>query len=382
MVPVHRRPFLLLQALGAANDNLVKQATLVLIGFGLISFAGSPSLWTNLASGLFILPFLVFSTYAGAWVARTDLKVAIIWVKNLEIGCAVLAGLGLWLGRIELLLLALACLGIQSTLFGPTKFTWPARTEAQDQLPSVTGSIEALTFIAILVGSLVGGALVSMPGVLAGLVISLALLGRVLAQRLPAVPASSVQSDDREDSVDTRRARRLISWFWFLGASYLTQLPLLAEQLMELPPEGVSWLLAAFAVGVGLGSKCVNLIGPNSIRIGFIGLIVFGLGLPWLSQLSLPLGIAALAALGVFGGLYVVPLYVWMQRRLAGPALPTAIGRNNRLNAVFMVASAGFGILTLAVIGLSAVEYFSLMALLSLPWWGQIRAFADQDSGS
>ena len=382
MRPVHRRPFLLLQAFGAANDNLVKQAILVMVGFGLIEFSGAPSLWTNAASGLFILPFLVLSVWAGRWVARSDLRDSIILIKNLEILCAVLAGVGLITGQLVLLLLALTCLGIQSTLFGPTKFTWPARTESKAALAGVTGSIEALTFIAILVGSLVGGLMVSMPTALALLVIGLALFGRLLAHRLPSVPVVEIDDQVVVDTPEIRRTRGLISWFWFLGASYLTQLPLLAEQLMQLPPEGVSILLAAFATGVGIGSKLVPLLGAKSIVAGFIGLVVCGVSLPFVSLASLYAGVALLALLGVFGGLYVVPLYVWMQVHLAGPALPKAIGRNNRLNAVFMVASAGFGVVTLAFLELEPDIYFVVLAALSLAWAPLVTKFKRQASGS
>lgn len=362
----HRRYFLTLQGLGAANDNLVKQAILVMIGFGLITYPGEASLWTNLASALFILPFLLFSVWAGRWVAVRDLRDVIRWIKTLEIVCAVLAGAGLVLENLYLLLGALTLLGIQSTLFGPSKFSWPARTEPPSQLPSVTGSIEAITFIAILLGSLVGGLMVSTPVGLALLVISLAVVGRVLAQYLPSVPAISRELPEYTDQPQTLAARRLISWFWFLGASYLTQLPLLADGLMQIQAEATSSLLAAFAIGVGIGSKLASRWTAHSLTIGLWGLIALGISLPFAATASFIAGLINLAALGVMGGLYVVPLYVWMQTHLSETDLPQAIGANNRLNAVLMVLSAGFGILTLVVVGLSPTLYFVILASLSL----------------
>lgn len=382
MTHLNRQVFLTLQGLGAGNDNLVKQAILVMIGFGLVDYVGDPSLWTNVASGLFIIPFLLLSGVAGRWVAVTDLRRVIITIKNLEVLCALMAAAGLVLGNLTLLLVSLAGLGAQSTLFGPSKFSWPARTESIEALPSVTGSIEAITFMAILLGSLIGGLMVSIPVALAGLIVSLALIGRWLAGRLPSVPAASTELASYHDHPQAIKARRLISWFWFLGASYLTQLPLLTREIMQWPAESVSYALAAFAIGVGVGSKATRHIGATSLPAGYIGLIVLGLILPFCAQLSGWTGLLALAGLGVAGGLYVVPLYVWMQQHLPVSDLPQAIGRNNRLNAILMIASAGFAIVTLVQLGLTPEQYFVTLALCSAliaPW---VKGFATGYSGS
>lgn len=382
MNPLSRRPFLVLQGLGAGNDNLVKQAILVMIGFGLIEYAGPSSLWTNLASALFILPFLLLSDLAGRWVATQNLRDVIIRIKNLELVCAAVAGTGLVLGNLTLLLIALAGLGAQSTLFGPSKFSWPARTERIEDLPAVTGSIEAITFIAILLGSLVGGLLVSAPIALSVLVLGLAIIGRYLAGRLPSVPPLSVQNSPYQDHPQALRSRRLISWFWFLGASYLTQLPLLTQQIMGWTAESVSWLLAAFAIGVGAGSKWVSRIPNRAQPLGFVGLIVFGISLPFAAAVSPIAGLANLLALGVAGGLYVVPLYVWMQTYLNASELPQAIGRNNRLNAALMVASAAFSIALLVLLEVTPTLYFIVLALLSLMTYPMVREFNRDYSGS
>ena len=366
---MQRPTFLTLQTLGAANDNFVKQAILVMIGFGLIQYPGPASLWTNAASGLFILPFLVFSTRAGRWVAQNDLRTVLIRVKSLEIGCASLACAGLLFGNVYVLLSALTLLGFQSAFFGPAKFSWPARTESSKDLPKVTGSIEALTFLAILLGSLIGGAMVENTLGLAILVMSTAMLGLLCAIRLPAVPVTDTAAVRRyADQPQTLQARRLISWFWFLGASYLTQLPLLANDIMNLAPQQVSYLLAAFAVGVGVGSKLVPLFGNTALRLGVSMMIAAGFALPWVAGTGLAAGLTLLAIVGMAGGLYVVPLYVWMQQNLSAAELAQAIGLNNRLNAILMVASAGFGILALTLLSVSTTLYFMLLPALTLLW--------------
>lgn len=340
-----------------------------MIGFGLIDYPGSASLWTNAASGLFILPFLLVSTRAGRWVAQNDLRTVLIRVKILEIGCAALACAGLLLSNLYLLLIALTLLGIQSAFFGPAKFSWPARTESGADLPKVTGSIEALTFLAILLGSLVGGAMVENRLGLAALVMSTAMLGLLCAIRLPNVPVTDTAAVRRyTDQPQALQARRLISWFWFLGASYLTQLPLLANSIMDLEAQQVGYLLAAFAVGVGVGSKLVPLFGKTALRSGISLMIAAGFALPWVASMGLSAGLILLCIVGLAGGLYVVPLYVWMQQNLSAADLAQAIGLNNRLNAILMVASAGFGIFTLTLLGVSTTVYFMLLPALTLLW--------------
>ncbi|QGG80021.1 hypothetical protein GH975_05285 [Litorivicinus lipolyticus] len=357
--------FLGVQALGAANDNLVKQAALVLFSFGLIPLVGDSSLWTNAASGLFILPFLLFSSYAGRWSTRQDYRRAMVIIKQLEIVCAIVAGAGILLKQPLLLLLSLFLLGTQSTFFGPVKFSWPARAVAPRQLPKVTGMIEALTFVAILAGSLVGGALVTRPALLVALVLTLAVAGLWMATRLTPMPPRNPTPAPYHDGAETRRCRRLISWFWFLGASYLTQLGLLARELMGLGPQHVSYCLAAFAIGVAIGSPLSARV-RHSHRAGWIGLMIMGLWLPVAGASGMSAGLIALAGLGIAGGLYVVPLYVRLQTRLSDDDLPQAIALNNRLNAVYMIASAVAGIGLLSVLGLSARDYFWVLASASL----------------
>ena len=150
-----------------------------------------------------------------------------------------------------------------------------------------------------------------------------------------------------------------------LGRSYLTQLPLLANDIMNLAPQQVSYLLAAFAVGVGMGSKLVPLFGNIALRLGILMMIVAGFALPWVAGTGLAAGLILLAIVGLAGGLYVVPLYVWMQQNLSAAELAQAIGLNNRLNAILMVASAGFGILTLALLNVTSALYFMLLPALT-----------------
>ncbi|MGB0957715.1 MAG: hypothetical protein ACPGUF_04510, partial [Litorivicinus sp.] len=241
----------------------------------------------------------------------------------------------------------------------------PARAVPQSELPKLTGMIESLTFVAILGGSLIGGALVYRPSLLILLVVGCAVLGIWLATRLCPMPAAVSTEVAYHDSEDTKRCRRLISWFWFLGASYLTQLGLLARELMAIDATQVSYCLAAFALGVSVGSPLAARL-YQSHRLGWIGLIVLGLALPVLAQFDWRLGLAGLAGLGVAGGLYVVPIYVRLQTTLTAVELPQAIALNNRLNAVYMIASAVAGMALLGVLQITPRDYFWLLALSSL----------------
>ena len=147
-----------------------------------------------------------------------------------------------------------------------------------------------------------------------------AILGLVCAIRLPSVPVTDtkrcvVMQTNLNPSSTAADFLVLV-----LGASYLTQLPLLANDIMNLAPQQVSYLLAAFAVGVGAGSKLVPLFGNIALRLGILMMIVAGFALPWVASMVCrridPFGYR-----GAGGRTAVVPLYVWMQqnwRRGAG----------------------------------------------------------------
>ncbi len=398
------RPFFLTQFLGAFNDNLFKNALVVLLTFQAASWTTiAPALLANLAAGIFILPFFLFSATAGQLADKYDKARLTRLVKVLEIAIMLVALAGFVLHSLAVLLGALFLLGCHSTLFGPVKYALLPQHLHEDELVGGNALVEAGTFVAILLGTLAGGMLAAAEnGALwiaaAGLVVALA--GYLTSRGVPPAPAPEPGLKVNPNPL-TETWRNIgfarenqpvylailgISWFWLYGALFLAQFPAYAKGVIGGGEGTVTLLLATFTVGIGIGSLLCEKLSGGQIEIGLvpfgsIGLTIFGLDLAFASPAGLPAGaplavaevlaqpgvirvLVALLMLGVFGGFFIVPLYAMMQSRSAAAHRARVIAANNIMNALFMVsgALAAGGLLSA---GLSIPALFGVAAVMN-----------------
>ncbi len=398
------RPFFLTQFLGAFNDNLFKNALVVLLTFQAASWTTiAPALLANLAAGIFILPFFLFSATAGQLADKYDKARLTRLVKVLEIAIMLVALAGFVMHSLAVLLGALFLLGCHSTLFGPVKYALLPQHLHEDELVGGNALVEAGTFVAILLGTLAGGMLAAAEhGALwiaaAGLVVALA--GYLTSRGVPPAPAPEPGLKVNPNPL-TETWRNIgfarenqpvylailgISWFWLYGALFLAQFPAYAKSVIGGGEGTVTLLLATFTVGIGLGSLLCEKLSGGQIEIGLvpfgsIGLTIFGLDLAFASPAGLPAGaplavaevlaqpgvvrvLVALLMLGVFGGFFIVPLYAMMQSRSAAAHRALVIAANNIMNALFMVAGAlaAGGLLSA---GLSIPALFGVAAVMN-----------------
>ena len=388
-------PFFLVQFSGAFNDNLYRNALLVLLVSGAVA-AERVNLWVNLAAGLFMLPFFLFSPLAGQLADRCDRAWLMRWVKGAEVLIMVAAALALWLQAWGWLLALLFAMGAQSAFFGPLKYAILPQQLAPRELVAGNALVGMGTFIAILAGT-IGGTLLAGnpdPEFRVGIaVILIALLGWSTSIAVPPAPgpAPALPIDWnplRQFAVLHRLAaeRRTvlvavlaISWFWALGVSYLTQIPNFVVAVLGGAPPLIALLLSAFVVGIATGSLLCSRLGGARGGLGLVAFGALGLGL---FGIDLALAAAAAAAepvvrswelvrilgdivlLGASGGLYVIPLYVRLQREAAEDRRARMISFNNLLNALFMVAASLLGMLVLGLLQRSIAEFFLLLSLL------------------
>lgn len=397
-------PFFVTQFLGAFNDNLFKNALVVLLTFHAASWTTlSPEILTNLAAGIFILPFFLFSATAGQLADKFDKARLARLVKLLEMLIMVIAAFGFFMHSLAVLLGALFLLGLHSTLFGPVKYAILPQHLAEEELVGGNGLVESGTFVAILVGTLAGGLLAGIGGhpswvALAGLLVAAA--GYLASRGIPAAPAPvpglavnlNPFSETWRNIGFARQNRTVflsilgISWFWLYGALFLAQFPVYAKNVLGGDETSVTLLLATFTVGIGLGSMLCEKLSGKHVEIGLvpfgsIGLTLFGVDLLFSSPASLPaaapLAISALLGqhstwrvlfdlfgLGLFGGFFIVPLYVLIQLRSAPEHRARIIAANNILNALFMVVGA---LLAAGLLGngLSIPRLFGIAALFN-----------------
>jgi len=375
-------PLFVTQFLGAFNDNVYKNALLVLLAFGGVAWTSMPvEVLANLAAGLFILPFFLFSATAGQLADKIDKARLARWVKALEIVIISLAAVGFWLHSLPILLVALFLLGLQSTLFGPLKYAILPQHLRSHELVGGNALVEAGTFVAILLGTLTGGLLAGMNGGIAFIVcicFAVAIGGFLASCRIPVAPPPMPELKISFNPLtETLRCLRLakkeksvfqsilgISWFWAYGALLLTQFPVYTKRVLGGDETLVTVLLAVFSIGIGAGSLiCEKLtrrrgkaVEPGLVPLGALGMTIFGLDLALASPGNIsgelqPLAellqqgstwrvLVDLLLLGGFGGLYCVPLYALIQQRSQAEYRARIIAANNILNALFMVLIA------------------------------------------
>jgi 1-acyl-sn-glycerol-3-phosphate acyltransferase len=372
-------PFFWTQFAGAANDNLFKFAFTVMVTYQLQLDWLPPSMAGLVIGALFILPFLLFSATSGQLADKYDKRGLIIFVKRLEIFIMALAAWGFFIKNIPILLGCTFLMGLHSTLFGPVKFAYLPQHLGERELTGGNGMVEMGTFVAILLGNVVGGLIIAVPEIGAHHVgfacVALAVAGRAVSSWIPASaatdPALKINWNPfsetwrnlglaRENLV-VFRSLLGISWMWFFGAVFLSQFPSFAKEVLHGNEKVASLLLVVFSVGIGIGSLMCELLSRRHVEIGLvplgaIGMSVFAIdlyfasrNLPPATSLSLAQFLAApahwrimidLALLSFFAGLYSVPMYALIQLRSQPTHRARIIAANNILNALFMIASS------------------------------------------
>lgn len=383
-------PFFWTQFLGAGNDNVFKNAMVLFIAYHVGSVGGlSGAMLVNLAAGLFILPFMLFSATAGQIADKFEKSRLIRFLKLLEIAIMMLGAVGFWLGDLAILFTALFLMGLHSTLFGPVKYAILPQHLREEELVGGNGLVESATFVAILLGTIAGGLLIAIEThgpVVSGITCVLIGIAGYLASRgIPLTPAAAPALRINWNPVtetwrNIRAAQQTravwlgmlgISWFWFYGAIFLSQFPNFTQEVLGGNEHVATLLLAFFSIGLGIGAlMCEKLSGgrvePALVFIGAAGLALFAFDVGFASRTlhaEAQNGIATyfenpahwritfdLVMMGTCGGLYTVPLYVLIQTRADPERRSRIIAANNILNAFLMVLAS------LTAVGLFALK--------------------------
>jgi 1-acyl-sn-glycerol-3-phosphate acyltransferase len=391
------------QFLGAFNDNFYKNSMMILLAFqGAAITTMSSDTVIQLSGALFILPFFLFSATAGQIADKYDKARLTRYVKVFEILVMCLGGTGFYLQNLYLLMTALFLMGLHSTIFGPVKYAILPQHLRKEEIVGGNGLVEMGTNVAILLGTVLSGILIGINHgalLVGGIAVCIAIFGYLTSKEIPDAPPSSPQlpinwnifSETWRNLQFTRKNRTVflsilgISWFWLFGLVFLSQFPNLTKDILRGDETVVSLLLTIFSVGIAVGSLLCERLSGRKVEIGLvpfgsIGLTIFGVDFYFACSHLLPHAvtgawvflldpshirlIADLSFIGLFGGLYIVPLYALIQIRSDPEHRSRIIAGNNILNALAMVFSV-IMVLGLFKLGLSISEVLLVTALLN-----------------
>ncbi|WP_363798904.1 MFS transporter [Lysobacter firmicutimachus] len=376
-------PFFLTQALGAFNDNVYRQAIIGLLFYLGVSDA-QRTLYTNLAPALFILPYFLFSATAGQIAEKLEKHTLIRITTTMEIVIMSLAAIGFLTQNMAILLVALFGTGLQSTLFGPVKYSILPSVLKPEELTGGNGLVEMGTSISILVGMIFGGLIFKLAGdqgpvVAASAIVLLAVTGNLVSRMIPRADAGEpdlkIQWNPAPESLRILRMTRRqpavrnsilgVSWFWFVGTVLTSQLPTYAIANLGGAETLYIFALALFSVGTGVGSMLCERLSARTVEIGLVPLGAFGMsafmvdlyfarpGAATATGLEVADFIAQagawrimldLVGIGVFAGFFVVPLFALIQNRSPKNELSRVIAGMNIQNAAFIVLAAVLGV--------------------------------------
>ena len=394
-----RRRFLPLfatQFLGAFNDNLFKTGMVLFATYEIFADPRQESFFNALAAALFILPFFLLSALAGQLADTTDKARVVRLVKWWEVLIMLVGGAGLLLARtgavtlpVALMLGAVTMLGVHSTFFGPIKYAiLPQHLEADDVLGG-TGMVEAGTYLAILLGTILAGVVYRSTVVVAVATLVVALLGVMTARAIPPAPRlgpplvldwNPFTASWRLISATMHIPRLFlaivaISFFWTIGSVLIILFPPLVKNVLTADAAVASLVLAIFSIGVAIGSVVINLLLKGSISARFAPASVIAMGgsvllfyfimqgwtpaLPghlyniaeFVAQPQAALVLAALVLVAVFGGMFVVPLYAFLTTTVPKDETARTVAANNVVNA---------GAMTLGSVSVAAATAFGL----------------------
>jgi len=397
-------PFFVTQFLGALNDNIFRNGLVILITFqGVLILGMDHTQLANIAGALFILPFFLFSATAGQLADKYEKSMLMRRIKLLEIALMTLAAFAFLSKNYGLLLFVLFLMGCQSTLFGPVKYAYLPQNLSSEELVGGNALVEAGTYIAIILGLIIGGLTVAIDlsgqQLLASCLVAVAIIGYVASRQVPTTsavdPGLKVNFNAWAETWRivgfARRNRSVflsilgISWFWFFGSAMTLQVPAYTLVILNGNEVVTTSLLVAFAVGVGIGSLLCERLSDHRIELGLvpfgsIGLSAFAIDLYFAQPVMNAAEVSSigeflarpgswrvlmdLSLLGAFGGFYSVPLYALIQQRSRRTQLSRIIAANNIINAIFMVGASILSIIILKS-GFSIPELFVVLAVLN-----------------
>ncbi|WP_375326761.1 acyl-[ACP]--phospholipid O-acyltransferase [Candidatus Tisiphia endosymbiont of Nemotelus uliginosus] len=372
-------PIFVVQFCGCVNDNVMKNALIMLITYQLSSqLVLSASLMVLAANTIFVLPFVLFASLAGQLADRYERSMLVKVIKLLELFIAIFAAYGFRGNNLGILFVSIFLMGIHSTFFGPIKYSVLPDHLHKDELLGANGFVEAGTFFSILVGTIIGGYYTINGNLIIMVLIIIATIGLISSLFMPrsgnSNPKIKINFNLYQESMEMLKYAKTkkqiylailgISWFWFISAAIFSQIPALAKETLGADENVANLFLATFSIGVGVGSFLCSKILENEITTKYIflaaiGISIFGIDLFFASRIGMiqyePEQLRSILVflskkhnwriiidlffISAIGGVYIVPLYAVLQYFSSFAHRSRIIAINHFINSIFMAGS-------------------------------------------
>ncbi|WP_297478189.1 MFS transporter [uncultured Photobacterium sp.] len=395
-------PFFITQALSAFNDNLYKNFILLIIVFSTVYSQTQCIVLINLTAALFILPYLLFSPIGGQLADKYEKSKLIKYLKLIEIGIMIAGAIAIYRQSIPALLIVLFLMGTQSAFFGPAKFSIIPQHLSSKSLLAGNALVEMGTFLAILGGTLIAGYIFNHKYcsiIAAILVIVVAISGFISSLLIPKATANNphltINWNPLTQIIHTVRITKqnrtiylsilAISWFWFVGSIYITQLPNFSRLFINNNPQYVTLLLTLFSIGIALGALASETLSDNHIEVGIIPLAALGMSLFGIdfyfssqhivthNQITMMEFISSnkhmlldLMLLSMSSSLFVIPLNALIQQRSNVSYRAQIIAGNYVFNTLSIVLSAIFSTIMLTIFNTSISILLLIVSIINI----------------
>lgn len=393
------------QFCGAFNDNIFKNALVILITYRSFQLGAiKPEMMVALCGGIFILPFFLFSATAGQVCDKYTKNKLMFYIKVWEIAVMLIGAYGFISENVIVLLVTLFLMGLQSTFFGPLKYSILPELLETEELVKGNAYFSMGTFVSILLGTILGGVLIGIESIggylVSSAVIIMAIIGTLFSKGVQDLPATNPELKinigiikPTWEILKIANAKKSvflaimgISWFWFLGAALLSMFPVYVKDIIGGDEQVVTLFLALFSIGVATGSIICERLSRDGLELGLVPLGTFGISLFLLDLFLLDvkakpetiIGVGEFLSSGVsfrilldlfflsiFSGFYTVPLYTFIQQYSADSIRSRVIAGLNIYNSLFMVVSAVLLILFYQM-GLNVPQIYGILALVNL----------------
>lgn len=379
--------FLWTQFLGAFNDNVFK----MIVSVAAVSYhphdTAAGSQYLALSGAVFVLPFLVFAGYAGQIADRFSKTRVLIITKAFEILTMILALFALQAASMPMLLGVLFLLAAQANFFSPAKYGILPEMLPERDLSRSNALLELTTFVAIVVGGGLGTLLFEHwkheAWKMGLFVIGLAVIGSLTSLGIPKVPPSGSRDRFRLNpfgeilhGMRILRADRPmmltvlgISFFWFIGALVQLTLVVYVNESLHGAESQIGILVAALAIGIGLGSVTAGRISGDAIELGLVapsGILMGACALGLMASPNVTNAFIWLTLTGFFGGLFIVPLNAFLQDEAKPEEKGRILATNNFVNMIGVIAASAFLWLLHDKWGLNAEGVFGIGGAITI----------------